>query len=383
MKKVLLYFSQVGGANALLPLLEEWETAYDTIITGRKLVCENLRNRGIEVSTHLDPQGREHAADHYTGWFENLSPDLVITDTIDFMRAPDGIVCRDLWYLAQRFGIPSIAYVDCWWGYDKRFLLPGETSPPILPDRIAVVDNLAKEDIIKAGYPEQKVAVLGSPRFELLSKLAIANRHRAKAALKEAAKLKSDSLILLFVSQPVEKVFGSAEAYGFTEKTTLAVLLKTLAEFPEDVQKRLSLIVLLHPEEDQDNLSRAVLGGGPRDISVEFRKEGNPLPFLLAADLVVGMFSIVLAEATILHVPVVSVQPNLKREEILITNAIGATLSVYDQDQLSHVLLDSLVNKNYRAALLERQDNFEVVADACSRWNRLVQERLAQSSTSV
>jgi hypothetical protein len=375
-KKILLSFQQVGGANALLPIIDKWTAKYEVIITGRKLVCDNLRRRGIKVHDYEGLGWRNGNCNKDSTWFEKISPNLVITDTIDLMRASEGEACRDFWELAQKYAILSIAYVDCWWGYDKRFILPGEVTPPVLPNYIAVIDENAKKDILKSNYPEKMIAVLGSPRFEFISRHARKNGKGKRKDLKARALSKSDNFIILFVSQPLEKVFGSSKTYGFTEKTVLTKLLKALSGFPEQLKKKLSLIVLLHPEENGDGLSGMIRG--KTEIDVTFRKEESPLDLILAADLVTGMSSILLAEAVIMGCLVISIQPNLKKEEILITNSIGATLSINDDEQLSNTLFEALVNEKYRDTILNRQNRFKIIADAYSRWDSFVENCLGE-----
>lgn len=370
MKKVLFCFQQVGGASALLPVIEQWRNRYDVIITGRDLVSDDLKQRGIAVSTYKDLGIDQNSISTAPAWFENISPDIVITDTIDLARTSDGIACRDFWRLAARYGIPSIAYVDCWWGYDKRFRLPEEGSPLILPDYIAVVDKLAEKDIIAAGFPPDKIVVLGSPKFEYLSSFgAMQNKHRFGE--RAGMGLNREKFLILFISQPLEKTFGSSSPYGFTEKTTLSALVSTLEKFPQNITDNISLIVLLHPEESEEILN-GVIETKSRRFDIEIRKLQEPYGLLMSANLVIGMSSIMLAEAVIMKIPVLSVQLDLKQEEILVTNIIGATLSIKDFDHLYDKLFMSIVDDNFRADLIQRQAIFEITIDSSTLWTKFV-----------
>jgi hypothetical protein len=377
-KKILFYFQQVGCANALLPLIEKWKSSYDIVITGRELVCNNLRKRAIKVYDYSELSFNNRINNNDSTWFKKFSPDIVITDTIDLTRVADGIVCRVFWQLARKYNIPSMAYVDCWWGYCKRFILPDEVKIPILPDHIVVIDELAQNDILNAGFPVEKILVLGSPKFEYLYKIARSNKKIQKSAARRNIGFKPDRFVILFVSQPIEKIFGRRSTLGFTEKTTLKALLEVFSDFPKYLKTTLSIIILLHPEEEENTL-RNTVEKYSKDISVSFHKEDGTLNLLLAADLVVGMFSILLAEAVIVNKPVLSVQLNFGQQEILITNTIGATCSIKSHRHLYDELFQSVSSEKHRMFLKEKQQKFKVVTDAYDRWDKMIKSLLKVS----
>ena len=378
MKKILFSFQQIGGVNALLPLIEKWRSCYDIIITGRDMVTADLQKRGIAVSTYKELGIDPAAISTNSEWFEKITPDIVITDTIDLKRTPDGIACREFWSLAARYGIPAIAYMDCWWGYNIRFRLAEESTPLILPGFIAVVDRLAERDIIAAGFPAEKIIVLGSPKFEYLSSLRTENN---RDSVRDELGLSRDKFIILFVSQPLEKTFGSSDYYGFTEKTTLSATLSVLGKYPTSVTANLSLIVLLHPEENEDSI-REVIEHEAKWLEIEILKLHDPYRLLASADLVIGMSSILLAEAVIMKLPVLSVQLDMKLEEILITNAIGATLSINNYYQLKDVLYKTIMYNDFRANIISQQATFKIIIDTYERWNRFVNTLINRSLNS-
>ena len=328
-KNILFNFQQMGGANALLPLIEHLEKTNNILITGRSLVCDNLAARNIPVKRHGELKSNGFYRISLSKCFNKFKPDILITDTIDLNRAPESIVCRSLWSCAKKESIPSVAYVDCWWGYDKRFLFPGELSPPAMPDGIAVIDEMARTDMINAGYDPIKITALGNPWFETLCKM---NKNISDTpALRKELNLLPDNFIILFVSQPLEKTFNGNKTYGFTEKNTLSALLESLNKLPQATRKAITLVILLHPEED-DSISKSVIIKANIDLDIRIKKN-NQHKLVRASNLVTGMFSMLLAEAVLLQRPVISIQLHLKKEEILITNKIGATKSVNTIDR--------------------------------------------------
>ena len=343
------------------------------MITGRGLVCDDLARRGLDVL----PYDRQATTLGQAGLapFIDFDPDLLITDTISFIRAPEGLILREFWQMARQRRIPSLAYMDCWWGYEPRFKLPSEAAIPVLPDSIGVVDRYAAEDFVELGFAPEKMAVLGCPRFQKLSEAGAGNDSSAQALRKAALGLSPEDFQLIFVSQPLEKVFGGEEEYGFTEKSTLRALLTLLDNIQKKRRSAISITILLHPEERQEDLQEIVNSLG-RGLTIRFLRAKDPIPLLLAADLVCGMFSIMLAEAAILQRPVLSVQLNLQREEILVTNRIGATLMVREQESLATELTKLINQPEYCRQLLHNQKKFQVVQDSIERWSDCLEKML-------
>ena len=375
MKKIFFYFQQAGGAQALMPLIRSLQTFCDVRIIGRKSIHQALSRIGITLETFDDLGWDGGQTPVPPPGFSNFHPDLIITDTIDFTRAEDGISGRYIWQWAKMLSIPSIAYVDCWWGYENRFRLPGEDGFQLIPDTIATIDDLARNDLIAAGFNPGKIVTLGSPWFDELNQLG--KTLTDTTALRCELGIPSDRFVLLFVSQPLEKTFGSEQLYGFTERTTLCALLNSLNRLDEAVRSTLTLIILLHPEED-DTIPASVVSTFGKGIHTFIRKN-DPHKMVLASDLVTGMFSILLAEAVILKRPVISIQLNLKREEILITNRISATLSVNSEVDLSHQITEAIHSAEYRDARLRQQDSFETTPEAIMKWKHYIEKILEET----
>lgn len=366
MKKILLSFQQVGGLNALLPLIEDLKTGYKVEITGSLPIRKAFPDCGMSIKKFSDLGWDVHHGDTDVSWMEDLDPHLVITDTINLARASNAIACRHLWAMAKRLGIPCIAYMDSWWGYRERFCFPHERIPPVLPDLIAAVDDLAMDALVDAGLPGHGIRVLGSPRFESLAR-DVARLDRQDSRLRKGMGWGEDRLIVTFVSQPLRRVLGSEDVWGFTEHSTLEAVLNVLGSMEGSEQKRIVLSVILHPEEDGDDL-RALVKRQSLLPDVVFSRADEGFDYIVAADVVLGMFSILLTEAVILERPVLSVQLNLKKEDMLVTNMVGATNAVRSEEELKRVLPEILTSRQARHNLLIQQKKFSFVTDSLSRW---------------
>ena len=160
--QVTACFSQMGGLRGLLPLLEG---APDFAVRwyGREPVLGYLRARG-HAAQPLDELR-----------FAAGAGGVLVTDTINLSRTQEGALCNVAWRAAAEAGVPSVAFVDCWWGYLERFVLPGESlAGTPLPDAIAVVDEIARADMAALAFPEERLHVLGSPWLASLAAQAAA-----------------------------------------------------------------------------------------------------------------------------------------------------------------------------------------------------------------
>lgn len=359
--RILACFTQMGGANALLPFLRTVAGGAMTV-TGRAPVCRMLEAQGVDTVS-LDRLGWAPGCRTGGDWPRSIEADVVVTDTLNMARDPlEGTAVRNVWRAARRHGVPSVAYVDSWWAYDGRFRLAGETEPPVLPDTIAAVDGRVRDELLALGYPGGRVEMLGSPRFERLRRSGVRNGAAPNGGMDAR-----EDFRILFVSQPFEAAIGSVDEWGFTERSTLTAVLAVLGALPEAVRARVELVVALHPEESAEEMAR-FLETAPRGLRVCTIRGEEVLPALEEASLVLGMFSILLAEAVILRRPVLSVQIDLKREDMLVTNLVGATVPVRSFPELARRLPAAIQEPAERRAMLDRQERFEIIEDAQARW---------------
>jgi hypothetical protein len=98
----------------------------------------------------------------------------------------------------------------------------------------------------------------------------------------------------------------------------------------------------------------------------------------MAADLVVGMNSILLVEAAFLGALAVSIQPSLVGEDVLPTNTTRATIPVYDAAQVDLTLRNLLTDAELRARHLTTVQTMTQPAGAAERAAAVVRELVAQ-----
>lgn len=329
-----------GGAAAIAPVIELLRSEYDG-----KLACfayhaglKLLRDRGIDCEELSESVSTQNARQK----MESCATEVLVTATSsNSLNWEHAFIDA-----ARQMEITSLALLDFWSNYSQRFSeLPGDLR--YLPDTIAVMDSLACEEMAKEGFPRQRLVVTGQPAFDSLeSALETFDSKRREAVLSECG-APADSWLVFFASQPLREFYGppqSAGYLGFDEHTVLQSLVASLATLQHETGRAIVLVVRPHPREGKIQISSP-------DLRVHVTAEGRNADWLLAADLVVGMNSVVLMEACLLGCPVVSLQPGLSKPDCLPSNRWGASTPVYKQDRILETLRQLLTNTGARETL--------------------------------
>jgi len=259
---------------------------------------------------------------------------------------------------AREAGIPSVAVLDYWSNYSARFSdNAGHLS--YLPDRIAVMDERAREEMIAEGFAPERLVVTGQPALDELVQEAGRYTPAVRAEIRRGLGVQAAEQLLVFVSQPLSRLYGDNPAVpghlGFTERTVLVMLMAALHRLRVSEEHRIVLAVRPHPREDTEGF--ATLQSGC--IRVLVSREGTSRDLIAAADIVIGMNSMLLVEACYLGRPTVSLQPGLRLPDTLPTNRSGHSIPVYRAEELEPIMArlvdghtDDCVRPGMQAALV-------------------------------
>lgn len=248
---------------------------------------------------------------------------------------------------AQSKGIPSLAVLDFWSNYRRRFLADGRR---VLADRLAVMDELARREMVDEGFPADRLVVTGQPAFDRLALAHDRFTPQRRSALRSGIGVEADARLVLFVSQPFADIHGSPEAaraaLGFDEHEVLTLACAALSSLAHAHNVPIVLALRPHPREPDDKFAEIQ----EDDFRVAIWKTQDQLEAALSADLVLGMNSALLYEATLMGRPVVSLQPGLKGLDPLPSNRSGRSIAVYDPDKLRTVLEKLLFGPDRKSA---------------------------------
>lgn len=293
--RVLFVGGDVGGCRALEPVVQE------------------ASKRGYDVSL----------ADH--GFWKGKDPrnisddkavEMVKSGTVDVFSFSTSV--KDVFplYLARccrERNIPALCMLDSWVNFRWRLELDGNGL--FLPDRYAVMDREAFDDAVAEGLPEDILSVTGQPAFASLAPLPEVFNSDGRR-------------IVLFASEPVEMDRGGDKSFpeycGYTEKIVFPLFCRALQEYSGQIY----LLVAPHPREDVSVLEQ-LWQEHRGSLEGRILAPGEGRKAFLSAFAVAGMASILLYEAWLLGIPVLSLQPNLIQKDmafILRRNGVFGTV---------------------------------------------------------
>lgn len=350
-KKILLFSNDPGGANTIIPLISPLkEKGFDVRLFGRNSALEKYAKAkllALDVNEYID----DIKPDAVEEFLVRESPDFIITGT----SASDNTE-KYLWQSAERLNTPSFAIMDQWLNYGIRFSryttseiakYKEDRMHPYLPSKILVMDDYARQEAVNEGLEPSRIIVTGQPYFETLlnEKINLSTERLNELRLSIG---KEEDIIITFASEPVSKDYesiGSDHYWGFTEKTVFKELIEAAKIVSHECKRRLIVVLKLHPREDIDGYKKLIapLKGEKVNIVIE-KGVASSCDLILLSDLVIGMSSMFLIEAVILHKPVLSVLIGLCRENPFVLERKGILKSIIDRGELVTRLREVIVD---------------------------------------
>lgn len=344
---ILAIAGDAGGASAVAPVVARLRAS------GRPVTALAYRQaRSVWAGQGIAYIELSEAKDQTTvsGWLHSAKPTLVLTGT-----SVNGVdLEKQFIAAATRSNVPSVAVLDFWSNYRPRFAdQRGDLT--YLPDRVAVMDTQARSEMIAEGFPPERLVVTGQPAFDCLAAVRVRSTPAARAELRNALGVRERQRMVLFASQPLAALWGndpSVESHpGYTEQTVLDLLCAALSRIVLRRGGAITLVVRPHPREGVIDLSR--FESAPVRVISDSTHDGRQMA--LAADLVVGMTTVLLVEACLLGCVTVSLQPGLRKADVLPTNRAGLTRAVYDARDVEGNMEALLFDHTARGELLAKE----------------------------
>jgi hypothetical protein len=272
---------------------------------------------------------------------------------------------------ARQLGIPSLAVLDHWMNYRLRFANEkGELL--YTPDRIAIMDEQARQEMIAEGLDADRLVVTGQPAFDELAAFRQAATLEHRENIRQLLGVVPAERMVLFASEPISTMCGTEPSQplypGYTEQSVLGALVTALQRIARRRAEGIVLVVRPHPLEKLESLPHSI--DGPLRLVLDGRGKGRDV--VRAADLVTGMTTVLLVEACLLGCVVLSLQPGLRLADALPTNRWGASRGVYREEEMEATLTDLLFNETTRAEVKARTERIQVKPGAARRIVRLL-----------
>lgn len=323
-KKVLFYSRDPGGTNCIIPVYQRLKgiRGVESLLWGKDFAIPRYREESLiykDVGA-LKPEEMHELLKQDT-------PKVLVTGTSYGDRTE-----QRLWKWAKELGIYSMAVVDQWLSYRVRFSDP--SGRLVLPDKILVMDEFAKQEMAAEGFDQRRILVTGQPHFEALQEKARKITELDKKKIRKDFNLQ-DGITILFVSEPLAD--APHVDMGFTEDTILRKLVLAIQQIKPSLT--VSLLVKLHPKQKPEKVRRVIRSlPTPRNIRLSLIADCPVLPLISVADIVIGMQSMVLIEASLLKKPVMSIQIDRKTPDQFVLSKRGIIEAVTTNDSLKKEL---------------------------------------------
>ena len=313
--RILAACKDMGGANILLPVVKRLrQEKFDTTLIGYETSEAFFRQKGIAFNTISDFGLSQANEKSMAELISKTEPSLVLLGT-----SANKSIEKPLTEAARKQGIKTLAILDFWSNYRKRFVVDSDKDfENYAPDYLAVMSQFAKTEATASGFRPGKVFVVGQPHFDSLQLVKSCFKKEEAAAFKKSLGIAAEQKVILFLSQKSEETYGSRQeseaALGFSQTLVMQLLVKSLQRIGERHGKKFVLVIKPHPAEDLQKFSSFEKMNNPTIIVA---RKAETRQAILSSDFVVGMDSITLFEALFFGKPVLSLQPNLKKPDRL------------------------------------------------------------------
>ena len=352
---VLAICGDAGGANAVAPVIEllRAERRVEVRALAYAQACTLWRERGL---AHEALGQRTSPAE--IGRLLAAPVHCLLTGT-----SVNGLDYEKLFIAAARAAaIPSLSVLDFWANYAQRFR-DGAGALNYLPDRIAVMDEQALTEMQADGIEAGRIVVTGHPAWDNIEAVRAAFTSAQRRSLRASLALGDDDWLVLYASQPIPQADGGYPWYD--REVAVEQLIEALEAAARRCNKRALLLIRSHPREGP----RPIPHRQSDSIRIESQSGGDGRPWLLAADTVVGMATMLLVESVLLGRPTLSLRLGLDGVDPFPPARAGRVPAVYRREQVAAALEAALLATQARIPPpIPAPNASRNVADLIYRW---------------
>ena len=338
MNDIVIFVEDPGAVNCIAPLAAQLRARGTPMrLYAAGAAVDLLRERGIDAAALA---GTDAAL--------STSARLLIIGTSENPESP----AFELIAAARSMGVRSVAIIDSIANSAHRFR--GTATNPLAhaPDWLLVPDEATRQSFADLGFDPGAINIVGHPNDDhirsVANELTRLGRAGARAATLRAGE---DRFVIVFVSEISDGLdpgqYRRSADYTLTGnggsdlRTEIVVeeLFGAVAAIEAEGLPRPYLVLRRHPKESRFDLGDLVDGFD------EVSAGGSPHALIFAADLVVGMSSMLLAEAELLDRPTLAVLPRAVERAWLSAVRDAAVPAVTSREELREALRRHLTGR--------------------------------------
>lgn len=343
MYDLAIYVEDPGAANYITPLLPDFaEQGWSVILWAGGVAQSYLRDRQVSFDPVISSHNPER---HALDLLVERSPCLLLVGTAE---DPDTLGLH-LIEAARKLSITSVGVVDAYANADRRWRGNSDRPLTYAPDWLLVPDEPTASIYSELGYPTERLAVCGHPHYDWVrDRVKELNRLDRDVLRRDLwPSWSGDQRIVVFVAEVSTGL--NPEQYRRSAEYTLSgtgqsdrrtdIVIEELLLAVESLSERPFLVLRLHPKNTVGEFSAYL------DAFDAFSQGGDPLAVVYCTDLVVGMTSMLLAEAALAGRPVLSVIPrSVERDWFLFSFAEFNLIQVVDNRASLKLLIAQFLN---------------------------------------
>lgn len=345
--RILALAGDPGGASALAGVIEllRQERQVEVVALAYRQAASLWRSRGLAFDVVPEDVSRQQSKE----LLDASRATLLLLGT-----SVNGIDLEKLFIeSAGELGIRSLSVLDFWSNYRARFA--SREGGLLLPDKIAVMDARALSEMVADGFPEAHLVVTGQPAFDRLK--AIRDGFSGANEVRREMGMAVDAKLVVYASQPIGEVYGRNAAapgwLGYVEDEVLDLVVTSLDRIADRHTVPVVLAIRPHPREDADKFASV----RSAHVQLALNRDIDAYALTMASDLLVGMNSVLLLEASYLGVIALSLQPGLVKADCLPSKVLGHPQAVYNRDEaeaaIESLLFDEVRRNRQRAELAD------------------------------
>jgi len=247
---------------------------------------------------------------------------------------------------AHRRGLATVAFVDGPASAEYRFRGKGREPLAFAPDWILAADSVTASRFRGLGHPGDHVIECGHPYFDRVRKVGDALTREGPDVVRARVlpDAPADRPVVAFLTEisdglaPADHVRSAAYTLAGRgdNDQRCHIVLEELLDALAPLTPRPYLVLRLHPKNTSQEFALYA-----REVD-HISEGGSAAEVVFAADLVVGMTSILLFEAALMECPVLSVVPRPEETQWLTAIGLGIVPAVHTRDALRATLTNAI-----------------------------------------